>query len=59
MLDRVILTNDDGIGARGLAVLEDIAAKLAREMRVVAPEKDQGGQSHAIGLGSHRLTWER
>ena len=46
----MILTNDDGIDAPGMAVLEEIAAKIAREVWVVAPEKDQSGQSHAISL---------
>jgi len=50
LLDRVILTNDDGIDAPGMAVLEEIAAQLAREVWVVAPEHDQSGQSHAISL---------
>lgn len=50
MLDRVILTNDDGIDAPGMAVLEEIAAHIASEVWVVAPEKDQSGQSHAISL---------
>lgn len=50
MLDRVLLTNDDGIDAPGLAVLEAIAAQVAREVWVVAPEHDQSGQSHAISL---------
>ena len=50
MLDRVMLTNDDGIDAPGMAVLEEIAAKIAREVWVVAPEHDQSGQSHAISL---------
>ena len=50
MLDRVILTNDDGIDAPGLAVLEEIAAQIAHEVWVVAPEHDQSGQSHAISL---------
>ena len=50
MLDRILLTNDDGIDAPGMAVLEGIAAELAREVWVVAPEHDQSGQSHAISL---------
>ena len=50
MLDRVILTNDDGIDAPGMAVLEEIAAQIAKEVWVVAPEHDQSGQSHAISL---------
>tara|TARA_A100001037_G_C15071795_1_gene599808 strand:+ start:554 stop:1324 length:771 start_codon:yes stop_codon:yes gene_type:complete len=50
MLERVLLTNDDGIDAPGMAVLEAIAAKLANEVWVVAPEHDQSGQSHAVSL---------
>ena len=50
MLDRVLLTNDDGIEAPGLAVLEQIATELAREVWVVAPEHDQSGVSHAVSL---------
>jgi 5'-nucleotidase len=50
VLDRVMLTNDDGIDAPGMAVLEEIAAQIAREVWVVAPEHDQSGQSHAISL---------
>jgi 5'-nucleotidase len=50
VLDRILLTNDDGIDAPGLAVLEHIAGQLAREVWVVAPEHDQSGVSHAISL---------
>ena len=51
-LDRVLLTNDDGIDAPGLAVLERAAAALAREVWVVAPAHDQSGTSHSISLHS-------
>jgi 5'-nucleotidase len=50
VLERVLLTNDDGIDAPGMKVLEEIAAQIAREVWVVAPEHDQSGQSHAISL---------
>src|SRR5208283_3399294 len=50
VLDRVMLTNYDGIDAPGMQVLEDIAGQIAREVWVVAPEHDQSGQSHAISL---------
>ena len=50
VLDRVMLTNDDGIDAPGMQVLEEIAAQIAREVWIVAPEHDQSGQSHAISL---------
>jgi 5'/3'-nucleotidase len=50
VLDRILLTNDDGIEAPGLEVLERIASELAREVWVVAPEHDQSGVSHAVSL---------
>ena len=50
MLDRILLTNDDGIDAPGLGVLEAIAQELAREIWIVAPEHDQSGVSHAVSL---------
>lgn len=49
-VERVLLTNDDGIGAPGLEVLEAVAAEIAREVWVVAPEHDQSGTSHSISL---------
>jgi 5'/3'-nucleotidase len=50
VLDRILITNDDGIEAPGLAVLERISSQLAREVWVVAPEHDQSGVSHAVSL---------
>ena len=53
-LTRILLTNDDGFGAPGLKLLEEIAAGLAAECNgevwVVAPEHDQSGTSHSISL---------
>jgi len=48
--ERILLTNDDGIDAPGLAVLEQVAARLAREVWVVAPHRDQSGTSHSLSL---------
>ena len=45
-----MITNDDGINAPGLAVLEAVADTLAGEVWVVAPEHDQSGVSHSISL---------
>jgi 5'-nucleotidase len=47
---RILLTNDDGIHAPGLAVLERIAAELSDDVWVVAPEFDQSGLSHSLSL---------
>ena len=47
---RILLTNDDGIHAEGLAVLERIAARLSDDIWVVAPEYEQSGASRALTL---------
>ena len=47
---RILLTNDDGIHAPGLEVLERIAAALSDDVLVVAPELDQSGLSHSLSL---------
>ena len=47
---RILLTNDDGIHAKGLEVLEEIASKLGDEIWVVAPETDQSGLAHSLTL---------
>jgi len=47
---RILLTNDDGIHATGLKVLEGIARKLSDDVWVVAPESEQSGASHSLTL---------
>lgn len=47
---RILLTNDDGIHAPGLAVLEDIARQISDDIWVVAPEVEQSGKSRALTL---------
>lgn len=47
---RILLTNDDGINAEGLAVLEKVAEELSDDVWVVAPESDQSGVSHSLSL---------
>lgn len=47
---RILLTNDDGIHARGLKVLEDIARTLSNDVWIVAPETDQSGLAHSLTL---------
>jgi 5'-nucleotidase len=47
---RILVTNDDGIYAPGLAVLEEIARALSDDVWVVAPETDQSGVSHSLSL---------
>ena len=48
---RILITNDDGITAPGLAVAEAIAAEIAGphgEVWTVAPEMERSGVSHCI-----------
>ncbi len=47
---RILITNDDGIHAPGLAAAERIAAALSDDVWVVAPELDQSGLSHSLSL---------
>lgn len=47
---RILLTNDDGIHAEGLASLERVARALSDDVWVVAPEFDQSGYAHSLSL---------
>ena len=47
---RILVTNDDGIHAPGLKVLEKIARQLSRDVWVAAPEFEQSGASHSLTL---------
>ena len=47
---RILLSNDDGIGAPGLKTLERIARNLSRDVWIVAPETEQSGASHSLTL---------
>ncbi|MBK5571626.1 5'/3'-nucleotidase SurE [Ensifer sp. 2YAB10] len=47
---RILLTNDDGIHAEGLAVLERVARTISDDVWVVAPEADQSGLAHSLTL---------
>ncbi|MDP3602592.1 MAG: 5'/3'-nucleotidase SurE [Bosea sp. (in: a-proteobacteria)] len=49
---RILVTNDDGIHAEGLAVMERIAAQLSDDVWVVAPETDQSGVAHSLSLSN-------
>jgi 5'-nucleotidase len=47
---RILCTNDDGVHATGLAVLERIARRFTDDVWVVAPESEQSGASRALTL---------
>ncbi len=47
---RILLTNDDGVEAYGLAVLHDIARTLSDDVWVVAPVVEQSGKGRGVTL---------
>jgi 5'-nucleotidase len=47
---RILCTNDDGIHAPGLKVVEELARALSDDVWIVAPELDQSGVSHSLSL---------
>ena len=47
---RILVTNDDGIHAPGLEVLEALAAELSDDVWVCAPSEEQSGAGHSLTL---------
>jgi 5'-nucleotidase len=47
---RILITNDDGIQAPGIGVLEKIATDLTDDVWAIAPEIDNSGASHSLTL---------
>lgn len=47
---RVLISNDDGINAPGLKILEFIMRKLVSEVWVIAPETEQSAASHSLTI---------
>ena len=47
---RILLTNDDGIHAPGLKVLETIARALSDDIWIIAPQEEQSGAGHSLTL---------
>jgi len=47
---RILLTNDDGINARGLDLLEIVARRFSDDIWVVAPTEEQSGAGHSLTL---------
>ena len=47
---RILISNDDGIHAQGLRVLEAIARTLSDDVWVVAPEAEQSAASHSLTI---------
>ena len=47
---RILLTNDDGVHAPGLEVLEAIAREFTDDIWICAPDEEQSGMGHALTL---------
>jgi len=47
---RVLLSNDDGISAQGLVVLERIARQLTDDVWIVAPSLERSGAGHSLTI---------
>lgn len=47
---RILLTNDDGIFAPGLTVLEAIARQFSDDIWICAPAEEQSGAGHSLTL---------
>lgn len=47
---KILLTNDDGVHAPGLDVLEAIARQFSDDIWICAPEEEQSGMGHALTL---------
>ena len=48
---RILITNDDGIDAPGIAIMADIARALTDDVWIVAPDGNQSGAGHRFTLG--------
>ncbi|QIL02465.1 5'/3'-nucleotidase SurE [Sphingomonas sinipercae] len=47
---RILLTNDDGVNARGLELLETVARTFSDDIWIVAPADEQSGTGHSLTL---------
>ena len=49
---RILITNDDGINAPGVKVLEEIAKTFSQDIWIVAPETEQSATGHSLTITS-------
>ncbi|XBS70172.1 5'/3'-nucleotidase SurE [Acerihabitans sp. KWT182] len=50
IVNRVLLTNDDGFDAPGLALLAQAAEEIAEEVWIVAPSQDKSGVANSLSM---------
>ncbi len=56
---RILITNDDGVDAPGIAVMEEIARSLSDDVWVCAPDGNQSGAAHRFTFGRELELVER
>lgn len=56
---RILITNDDGVDAPGIAVMEEIAHTLSEDVWIVAPDGNQSGAGHRFTFGRELELIER
>ncbi|MDR2458821.1 MAG: 5'/3'-nucleotidase SurE [Holosporales bacterium] len=56
---RVLISNDDGINAPGIAILEEIAKTLSDDVYVVAPQANMSAAGHSLTIKSPLRLVER
>ncbi len=49
---RVLVTNDDGIEAYGIKLLEEVLSEFSDDVTIVAPRENQSGKGRALSLRS-------
>jgi 5'-nucleotidase len=47
---RILVTNDDGVNASGIRLLEQVARRFSDDVWVVAPAEEQSGAGHSLTL---------
>jgi 5'-nucleotidase len=51
-IPRLLLTNDDGFDAPGLAILAEVAREFSDDIWIIAPEHDQSGTGQSVSLNN-------
>ena len=52
----ILLSNDDGIHAEGIKILQELLAELGHEVNVIAPKFEQSGTSHSVTFKKALIT---
>jgi len=47
---KILLTNDDGVNAKGMSILREIALQLSDDVWICAPDTEQSAASRAVSL---------